>query len=312
QCVPFAGLATTSTPPYSNQTTINFSINDQLFPSTIKPVRRASLARILAGMEQDGGTFYWDVESSRVKHIVVRRKKGTRLMEELKLLLKLNNRNIIGYQSSLMDPVMKPVTIMKDSFQLSLGCFLQERFENNEGPIDYLDAWTVAYDVLNGLNYLHREAHLVHGDICAYNVVFVGDFRRVMIASFECSQRVNRHGVVIPTQPGSVAVYKGSERWAAPEVSKLARRNPTTRYTVLVDIFSFGMMLYEMLVGVPPWSLPGDYRRNMKTLPRLDRERASNNFRLILAIYDLSTLPASRRPTARQLLFLLRNPAACL
>ncbi|GHT21465.1 serine/threonine protein kinase [Planctomycetales bacterium] len=92
-----------------------------------------------------------------------------------------------------------------------------------------------------------QEVHtkgFIHRDICPRNLIFSGDAETLKLTDF---------GLTIPnrspfTEPGN---RTGTANYMAPE---LVRRKPTD---IRLDVFSFGVTLYEMFTKELPW-LRGD------------------------------------------------------
>jgi len=101
----------------------------------------------------------------------------------------------------------------------------------------------LALDVARGLHYLHAHG-MVHGDLKARNVL-VRDDGRLIIADFGLSQLVQSGtaGVAAPCAAGVV----GTPSTMAPEVIAGGT------YTKAADAYSFGVILWEIYTGRPPW-----------------------------------------------------------
>ncbi|KAJ6718317.1 SERINE/THREONINE-PROTEIN KINASE STY8-LIKE [Salix purpurea] len=98
-----------------------------------------------------------------------------------------------------------------------------------------------------GMAYLHNEPNvIVHRDLKPRNVLLVNsNADHLKVGDFGLSKLVkvqNSHDVYKMTGE------TGSYRYMAPEVFK------HRKYDKKVDVFSFAMILYEMLEGEPPFS----------------------------------------------------------
>lgn len=71
---------------------------------------------------------------------------------------------------------------------------------------------------------------------------FLGDFDDVKLCDFGLSVKVDKNGKVLDEYTG------GTECWSAPEVLGKSEDEVTTK----ADIFSFGLVIYEMLALQPP------------------------------------------------------------
>jgi len=110
-------------------------------------------------------------------------------------------------------------------------------------------ALLIACKVAEGLNYAHSMG-LIHRDIKPANIMLSTD-GRVMITDFGIAKHPNDLSI---TTTGQMV---GSPAYMSPE--QAAGRPPDKR----CDIFSFGIVLYEMIVGQKPFN--GDSYQAMMT-----------------------------------------------
>jgi len=122
--------------------------------------------------------------------------------------------------------------------ELVPGQTLRERLDEAE-PIDPWQAAGLAAQVADALDAAHR-AGLVHRDIKPANVLLAGD-GRVKVADFGIAKAVADADL---TQPGLMV---GTAKYLAPEQ---VRGEPIDGRT---DLYSLGVVLYEMLCGRPPF-----------------------------------------------------------
>jgi len=108
-------------------------------------------------------------------------------------------------------------------------------------PEDLLAGWRVHYmrQVAEALREVHKRG-FIHRDICPRNLLFVGDASILKLTDF---------GLTLPnkppfTDPGN---RTGTPNYMAPE---LVRRKPTD---VRLDVFSFGVTMYELFTRELPW-----------------------------------------------------------
>lgn len=123
--------------------------------------------------------------------------------------------------------------------ELIAGPTLRQRIDSPT-PIDPWQAAGLAAQIAEALDAAHR-AGLVHRDIKPANVLLCGD-GRVKVADFGIAKAMAEADL---TQPGLMV---GTAKYLAPEQ---VRGTPVDRRT---DIYSLGVMLYEMLCGRPPFT----------------------------------------------------------
>jgi eukaryotic-like serine/threonine-protein kinase len=108
------------------------------------------------------------------------------------------------------------------------------------GRLSVADALEVGAQVARALAFAHEQG-LVHRDVKPQNVLLNGD-GRVKVTDFGIARSIDVEGV---TQAGTVL---GTSDYIAPEQ---ASGRPVEAQT---DIYSLGIVLYELLAGEPPFS----------------------------------------------------------
>jgi serine/threonine-protein kinase len=112
-----------------------------------------------------------------------------------------------------------------------------------KGRLDVHDALEIALEVAQGLAFAHEHG-LVHRDVKPQNVLLNGD-GRAKVTDFGIARSLDvEHGM---TQTGTVL---GTSNYIAPEQ---ASGQPVDAHT---DVYSLGVVLYEMLTGEVPF--PGE------------------------------------------------------
>ncbi|KZT50794.1 kinase-like protein [Calocera cornea HHB12733] len=150
----------------------------------------------------------------------------------------------------------------------SSGFAMVSRWMENGSLVEYLKRYPSAsrlpwmYDIAEGLSYLHRQAPpIVHGDLAGRNILIKADggacladfgLSRILSADFGLSR-------VFPGNMGNEAsqtsIARGNPRWMAPE--RLQPQNygldTSSSLTISSDIYSFGMVVYELFTGRIPF-----------------------------------------------------------
>ncbi|KAM3376771.1 serine/threonine-protein kinase STY46 isoform X2 [Capsicum galapagoense] len=95
----------------------------------------------------------------------------------------------------------------------------------------------VAIDVSKGMNYLHQN-NIIHRDLKAANLL-MDENEVIKVADFGVAR--------VKAQTGVMTAETGTYRWMAPEVIE---HKP---YDHKADVFSFGVVLWELLTGKLPY-----------------------------------------------------------
>ncbi|NXD46342.1 TOPK kinase, partial [Copsychus sechellarum] len=104
-----------------------------------------------------------------------------RLQEEAQKLRKLQHPNIVGYRALTRAPDGSLCLAMEFGGEHSLNARIEERRERGLGAFPAPTILHVALCMARGLQYLHTEQRLLHGDIKSPNVVVRGAFDSVKI-----------------------------------------------------------------------------------------------------------------------------------
>jgi len=142
---------------------------------------------------------------------------------------------------------------------------LMEDLMNNESqvaPFELLEAVDIMLQVAEGMNYLHQN-RVVHRDLKSNNILVkynecdrhvyakVADFGLSKIKELSCTY-------------SNLTMDLGTTRWMAPELfgdsedhnvgpSSSSESNLSLQYHFKVDVYSFGMVCYEILTGCVPF-----------------------------------------------------------
>ncbi|MHB1344360.1 MAG: protein kinase domain-containing protein [Thermoleophilia bacterium] len=126
----------------------------------------------------------------------------------------------------------------------------------SSGPLEPRDAGQIAGQIAEGLAHAHAQG-IVHRDVKPHNVLLDAEGRTKLtdfgIATVEEWTRVTREGSIV-----------GSSRYMAPEQ---VQGRPVDQRT---DLYSLGIVLYEMLTGAPPFqgsSIAEVGRQHIRTPP---------------------------------------------
>lgn len=161
------------------------------------------------------------------------------LRKEADILKSLNHENIIGFRGYLQADDGRNCLAMEVGGE-SLGNLIEKRYENKLGPYPAASILKVALCVAKALKYLHMEKKILHGDIKSFNIVVKDNFQEIKLCDFGVSLDLNDEKLS--------EKYVGTSIYSAPECQKGSDKAITEKS----DIFSFGLVLWEMISLCPP------------------------------------------------------------
>ncbi|KAK7283770.1 hypothetical protein RIF29_13516 [Crotalaria pallida] len=152
--------------------------------------------------------------------------------QEVFILSKIQHKNVI----ELIGACTKPPNLYIVTEYMSGGC-MYDFLHMQKGILTLPSLLKVAIDVSEGLSYLHQN-DIIHRDLKASNLL-MGEKGVVKIADFGVARLLDPAGIM--------TAETGTYRWMAPEVIE---HKP---YSHKADIFSFGIILWELLTGKLPY-----------------------------------------------------------
>ncbi|XP_077420975.1 leucine-rich repeat serine/threonine-protein kinase 1 [Vanacampus margaritifer] len=191
----------------------------------------------------------------------------------------------------------------------SLSGVLEDRRRRDGGylPLGHMITYKMAYQVAAGLTYLHRK-NVIFCDLKSDNILVWSLEERAAV-----NMKLSDYGICRQSfREGAVGV-EGTPGYQAPEV------RPGVVYDEKVDVFSYGMVLYELLSGRRP-CVAGRHRLDVaKKLwegerPQLAANPQEVNFhflqQLMTQCWDAKP---EKRPTSSQCMRRMMDPSfACL
>lgn len=160
-------------------------------------------------------------------------------MVEMKLMSKLRHVNIVTFLgASIAAP--KLAILLEFMPGGSLYRAIHRRRRNNLGPFPLLKSLWIAFGISKGMQYLHAQYPvIIHRDLKSPNILLGTNVREVKVTDFGLSRL--RVASFVNTGPG------GTPEWMAPE---LLRQDPFDEQS---DVFSFGVILWELIMCEKPW-----------------------------------------------------------
>ncbi|OVA14292.1 Protein kinase domain [Macleaya cordata] len=214
-------------------------------------------------------------------------------IDELALLQKIRHPNVVQFLGAVTQS--SPMMIVTEYLPKGdLRAFLKRK-----GALKPIMAVRFALDIARGMNYLHenKPEAIIHRDLEPSNILR-DDSGHLKVADFGVSKLLKVAKTVKEDKP--ILCQETSCRYVAPEVFR------NEEYDVKVDVFSFALILLEMIEGCPPFST-----KQEDEVPKAYVEKERPPFRAPAKLYShglrelieqcWSENPASR-PTFREII----------
>ncbi|CAN6704603.1 unnamed protein product [Malus baccata var. baccata] len=233
--------------------------------------------------EVDGIEVAW----SRVKVDAVLRSPEDleKLYSEVHLLKSLKHENIIKFYNSWVDDQKNTINMITELF--TSGSLRQYRKKHKNVDTKAIRNW--ARQILRGLAFLHSHSPpIIHRDLKCDNIFINGNHGEVKIGDLGLA--------TVMQQPTARSVI-GTPEFMAPELYE-------EEYNELVDIYSFGMCMLEMITFEYPYSECKSPAQIFKKVTSGIKPAALGkvNDPQIKEFVEKCLVPASERVSAKELL----------
>ncbi|CAK7346099.1 unnamed protein product [Dovyalis caffra] len=152
--------------------------------------------------------------------------------QEVFIMRKVRHKNVVQFIGACTRP---PSLCIVTEFMS--GGSMYDFLHKQKGSLNLQSLLRVAIDVSKGMHCLH-ENKIIHRDLKAANLLMDGN-GVVKVADFGVAR--------VQDQSGVMTAETGTYRWMAPEVIE---HKP---YDHKADVFSFGIVLWELLTGKLPY-----------------------------------------------------------
>ncbi|KAI3834282.1 hypothetical protein MKX03_030089 [Papaver bracteatum] len=152
--------------------------------------------------------------------------------QEVYIMRKVRHKNVVQFIGACTRP---PSLCIVTEFMS--GGSIYDFLHKQKGVFKLPSVIRIAIDVSKGMNYLHQNK-IIHRDLKAANLL-MDENKVVKVADFGVAR--------VQAQSGVMTAETGTYRWMAPEVIE---HKP---YDHKADIFSFAIVLWEMLTGKLPY-----------------------------------------------------------
>ncbi|KAK0419261.1 hypothetical protein QR680_014047 [Steinernema hermaphroditum] len=159
---------------------------------------------------------------------------------EVAVLKKIRHANVLLFMGVIRKPFLGIVT------QWCEGSSLYRHIHVNEPKVDFSMAAIIEIckQIGQGMNYLHSK-NIIHRDLKSNNI-FLTEDSSVKIGDFGLATVKSRWSGAVQHRQ-----LTGSVLWMAPEVIRMKDANPFSAFS---DVYSYGIVLYELLTLSLPYS----------------------------------------------------------
>ncbi|KAF0487999.1 kinase-like protein [Gigaspora margarita] len=144
--------------------------------------------------------------------------------------------NIITFYGVTEDPSNGHYFMILQYVDKDLRDYLKENFKN----LQFVDKFRMAEEIAQGLWFLHTK-NIVHGDLNSKNILVYNS--QIKIIDFGMSKQINKVSTPLCSE------IKGMPAYIDPQCFK------DLKYDKKSDIFSLGVILWEVSGGQPPFKL---------------------------------------------------------
>ncbi|KAK4340501.1 hypothetical protein RND71_041963 [Anisodus tanguticus] len=156
----------------------------------------------------------------------------TEFAQEVYIMRKVRHKNVVQFIGACTRPPNLCIVT-----EYMSGGSVYDYLHKQKGSFKLPTLLKVAIDVSKGMNYLHQN-NIIHRDLKAANLL-MDENEVIKVADFGVAR--------VKAQTGVMTAETGTYRWMAPEVIE---HKP---YDHKADVFSFGVVLWELLTGKLPY-----------------------------------------------------------
>ncbi|PNT13788.1 hypothetical protein POPTR_011G163700v4 [Populus trichocarpa] len=160
--------------------------------------------------------------------------------KEAKKFANIRHPNVVGLRGYYWGPTQHEKLILSDYISPgSLTNFLYDRPGRKGPPLTWAQRLKIAVDVARGLNYLHFDRAVPHGNLKATNVLLDGPDLNARVADYCLHRLMTQAGTIEQILDAGVLGYR------APELASSKKPLPSFKS----DVYAFGVMMLELLTG---------------------------------------------------------------
>ncbi|GFP95950.1 probable LRR receptor-like serine/threonine-protein kinase at4g20940 [Phtheirospermum japonicum] len=167
-------------------------------------------------------------------------KQRKEFAKEAKKFANIRHPNVVGLRGYYWGPTQHEKLILSDYVSPgSLASFLYDRPGRKGPPLTWAQRLKISVDVARGLNYLHFDRAVPHGNLKAANVLLEGPDLNARVADYCLHRLMTQSGTIEQILDAGVLGYR------APELVTSKKPQPSFKS----DVYAFGVILLELLTG---------------------------------------------------------------
>lgn len=164
-----------------------------------------------------------------------------RFIREVNMMCRVKHENLVKFIGACMDPFMVIATELLPGMSL-------KNYLNSIRPtqLDHRTAISFALDIARAMDCLHANG-IIHRDLKPDNLLLTANQKNIKLIDFGLARE--------ETVTEMMTAETGTYRWMAPELYSTVtlRRGEKKHYTNKVDVYSFGIVLWELLTNRMPF-----------------------------------------------------------
>ncbi|XP_060203126.1 LRR receptor-like serine/threonine-protein kinase GHR1 [Lycium barbarum] len=167
-------------------------------------------------------------------------KQRKEFTKEAKKFANIRHPNVVGLRGYYWGPTQHEKLILSDYISPgSLASFLYDRPGRKGLPLTWPQRIKISVDIARGLNYLHFDREVPHGNLKATNILLDGPDLNARVADYCLHRLMTQAGTIEQILDAGVLGYR------APELAASKKPLPSFKS----DVYAFGVILLELLTG---------------------------------------------------------------
>ncbi|CAL9097784.1 unnamed protein product [Musa textilis] len=204
---------------------------DDLLCATAEIMGKSTYGTVYKATLEDGS----QVAVKRLREKIAKSQKE--FEAEVNVLGKIRHQNLLALRAYYLGPKGEKLLVFDFMPKGSLAAFLHAR--GPDTPVDWSTRMKIAMGVTRGLQHLHVDLKMIHGNLTSSNLLLDDDMN-ARISDFGVSR------LMTGAASSNVIATASALGYRAPELSKLKKANAKT------DIYSLGVIVLELLTGKSP------------------------------------------------------------